>query len=85
MQHNPAGEANVSSATQEIPWILWKPKAHYCVNNSLWLHPILSQMNPFHIGQSYFFKTPLNNIPIYAFGLQVVSFSRVFQFNPCIT
>jgi len=25
MQHSPAGEAVVSSATQEIPWILWKP------------------------------------------------------------
>jgi hypothetical protein len=64
MQHNPAGEANVYSATQEIPWILWKPKAHYCVNNSLPLHPILRQMYPFYIGQSYFFKIPLNIIPI---------------------
>jgi len=29
MDHNPSCVANRSSASQEIPWILWKPKVRY--------------------------------------------------------
>jgi len=44
MQQSPS-EANSSSASQEIPWILWNPK-----------FPILSQSNPIHAVPSYMFN-----------------------------
>jgi hypothetical protein len=34
MEQSPTWEANISSATQEIPRILCKPKVHYRVHNS---------------------------------------------------
>jgi hypothetical protein len=34
LHKNPSWEANSSSATQEIPSILWRKKAHYRIHNS---------------------------------------------------
>jgi hypothetical protein len=35
MEQSPTSEADSHSASQKIPRLLWKPKVHYCVHNSL--------------------------------------------------
>jgi len=41
-------EANSSSASQEIPLILYKPKVSYRCHESPPLVPVVSQINPIH-------------------------------------
>jgi len=60
MQQALSWEANSSWGSQELPQILWNPKAHYRVQKSQLLVPVLSQMNPVCTLWSYFFKIWFN-------------------------
>jgi hypothetical protein len=60
MEQSPSWEANSHSASKEIPCLLWNPKVHYCVNKSLSLVPVLSQMKLVHTFRLCFPKIPSN-------------------------
>jgi len=60
MHQRPSWEASVSSASQEIIFILWNPKVHYRIYTSLSTLPILSKSDPIHVSPSYLLKIHFN-------------------------
>jgi hypothetical protein len=58
----PSCQANISSASTEIPCIVWNPEVHYCVVKNLPLVPLLSQINLvptlIYIGEDPIFYNP---------------------------
>ena len=59
---------------QKSPCILWNPKFHYFVQNSLPHVPNLRQKNPVYTLPFYFFNIHFNIIPPFTPVFQVVSF-----------
>ena len=55
----------MSSALQDISWILCKPKVRYLIHKHLPLAPILIQPNAIHYFPSHFFNIRFNTAPPY--------------------
>jgi hypothetical protein len=62
MEQSPSENLILHLACQEIPRLLWNPKIHYRVQNSLPPVPILSQMNQIHTLQPFFLTFHFNII-----------------------
>ena len=88
-----AREASSSSASQQIPRILWNPQVNYRFLNSSSLLHILSQISPvhaLHALQPHFFEIRFNITPHLRLGLPSCLFPsdfsirafRAFHFSP---
>jgi hypothetical protein len=59
MQKSPSWETNRISASQEIPWILWDPRAHYHIYKHPTAVSVLRQISPVHVFPPHFLKIHL--------------------------
>jgi hypothetical protein len=90
MELSNSSEVNRCSSTQEIPNSLWNLKIHYRVHKGQHLVPSLSQTNPVHVLQQYFFQIifistfqlcPCLHIAIFPLGFSIKSL-HAFLFYP---
>ena len=72
MEQSPSWEANRFSASQEIPRILWNPKAHYRIHKCPTPVPTLIHIDPIHAFTSHFLKIQFNIILPSAPGLKLL-------------
>jgi hypothetical protein len=56
-EQSPSWEAGRSSASQEIPHILWNPEVYYRIYKFAPPVPILNQINPVHGPHSTFWRS----------------------------
>jgi len=73
-----------SSASQEIPRILWNHNAHYCIHKLPSLVPIVGWIYPVHGQLSYFMKIQCNIIRPSTSKCWKWSFFHVFPPKPCV-
>ena len=84
--HKRSREASRFSATQEIPHILWNPKAHYRIHRYPPPAPILSQLDPVRTPTFYFLKIRVNIILLSTPGFPRLALSLRFPHqNPVYT
>ena len=57
IEQSPSSEANKSSASQEIPRLVWNPKVHYHIHSFPPLVPVLCQINPFYCLKYIYLKS----------------------------
>ena len=62
MEQRPSWETNRSSASKEIPHILWNPKFLYHIHKSSPTVPILRQIDPVHVPPSQYSNIHFNII-----------------------
>jgi len=88
MEQSPSWEANRSSASQEIPRILWNPKFPYRVHKCPPPVPVLSQLDPVHslpphpISWRFILILLSSHLRL---GLPSGSFPQVSPPKPCIS
>jgi len=85
MEQSPSLKANRFLDSQEIPRILWNPKAHYRIHKCPPPVPILSQLDPVHAPTSHFPKINLNIILPSTPGSPKWSFLQVSPPKPSIS
>jgi len=62
MEQSPSWEANRSSASQEIPGVLWNPKVYYRIDKHSSHIPFLTHISPVHAFTFHWLKIHFNII-----------------------
>jgi len=75
MKQCPSWEANLFSASQEIPCILWNQKVHYHIHKCAPPVHIPNQIDPVHAPTSHFLKILLSIFLAYTPGFSTCSLS----------